>query len=390
MNARIIAILLLFFSVDAFSEGILRTVDLKRYCGQAGIERQTLIYLDQSVIARKDQNWYKDILNKTHYFPGERIQIININDGGSTVELIWDTCYPSYTEDTYMKLKDNQGFKAVFTGGVDETLENDKKVFSNRLNQALAFPLKSTRHEYAPKYGEEFPRKKLVEAFYYDSKRMDLKSGIPRIIVFSDMIENSDLVSSNEKDFDGVKKSESASKRFPVYYNLSSFYVYGINYTNSNTQLNENIERFWRDYMLKSGAEIAHYGSQLVLPKPEGLIKTNSFKGTMKQSDGRELLVKVRLSYLPTGKLIHSWFVLGDYYMPIEGSYSCSGQNCQLDSRIKESAFDGFRRGDIVNLTGTMENLTGVVGARDETVVDSKGNIYQFKLSVQKETVSGI
>jgi hypothetical protein len=381
---RVITMLLAFlFASNVAADGLIRTTDLKKYCGQEGINRQTVFYLDQSIIAKKDTNWFRDILNKAKFLPGERIQVVTIKEGGSTVEQAWDTCYPAYTSQNYNAVKKNEGFGSVFTGGIDDALKNDSKAFITRLQQALAHPLQQTRHEQAPKYEREFPRKKLVEAFYYDSKRLDLKNGIARVIVFSDMIENSDLV--KHVSFDPIKDAASVSERFPVFFNHASFYIYGINYTNSDTALNEKMERFWRQYFIKSGAEIAHYGTQLVLPRADGMFSAVSYKGKLTQSDGKRLATAMRLAYLPNGDLIHSWLSVGDNFMTLSGNISCSGQNCEVDAKIKESGFEYFKPNDVVKLGGTLSDMRGQIGARDDSVIDEKGKIYRFDIEFEQE-----
>jgi hypothetical protein len=379
----IIVLLALLLASTVEADGLIRTTDLKKYCDQEGVNRQTVIYLDQSVIAKKDPNWFKDILNKAKFLPGERIQIVTIKDGSSTVEQAWDACYPAYTPKNYNNLKENDGFGSVFTGGVDDELTSDSKAFTTRLQQALAHPLQRTRHEQAPKYKNEFPRKKLVEAFYYDSKRLDLESGIARVIVFSDMIENSDLV--NHGSFSPIEDAASVSDRFPVFLNHASFYIYGINYTNSDTALNEKMEQFWRQYFIKSGAEIAHYGTQLVLPRDDGMFEAISYKGKLTQSDGKRLATSMRLAYLPNGDLMHSWLAVGDDFMTLSGNISCSGQNCELEAKIKESGFKYFKPNDVVRLDGALGEMRGKIGARDDSVIDEKGKIYRFDIEFKRD-----
>ncbi|OOE63801.1 hypothetical protein BZG14_08595 [Salinivibrio sp. IB282] len=308
---KLIAIGLATVSLTSNASGLLRTTDLKSYCDQEGVDRQTILYLDQSIIAKEDPNWYKDILNKTKFLPGERVKVVTIKDGGSNVELSWDTCYPAYTKAVYKKKKSDDGLGSMFVGGIDDKLENDQKEFSKLLPQALAHPLQGTKNKTPPQYQDDFPVKKLVEALYYDSNRLDIKSGIPRVIVFSDMVEKSDLIKPGDADPEAL--AEKAAERFPVFFNHAEFYIYGVNYTNSDTSLNESMESFWTTYLLHSGANVAHYGTQLVLPKDDNIVfEASSYDGKLTQSDGKKLATSMRLAYLPNGELKYSWLVIGD------------------------------------------------------------------------------
>ena len=111
----------------ANADGLLRTTNLDKYCQNDPGDRQTVIYLDQNIIASKDPNWYKDLINKVEYRPGEKVQFVNINSGGSTVELIWETCHPSVSPERLKKMKASEGFGALFTGGITDNLANDNK-----------------------------------------------------------------------------------------------------------------------------------------------------------------------------------------------------------------------------------------------------------------------
>ncbi|MBQ4832190.1 hypothetical protein J8L70_02955 [Pseudoalteromonas sp. MMG010] len=389
MKKALLFITSLMLSFASYADGLLRTSDLKQYCAQEGVNRQTIVYLDQSIISKTDPNWYKDILNKTHFLPGERVQVVTINDGGSTVELVWDTCFPSYTKAVYKQKKAQEGMAVVFTGGVDDQLKNDQKIFNQRIKQALAHPLAGSRHETAPHFeASNFPNKKLVEAFYYDANRTRIDNGIARVIVFSDMIEKSDLV--NHSSFNALEAATSAAERFPVFFNHASFFVYGINYSNNETKLNESMEKFWRNFMIYSGAEIAHYGTQLVLPSDNQLFTAKSYKGKLTQSNGKELATQMRLAYTPEGELKYSWLAIGDKYMTLKGTISCSGKNCKVDAQIKESSFDGFKARDALLLNGDMSSLSGTLGARDDSVIDETGKVYRFNVSYTQEARLGM
>ena len=196
------------FSMNAMSDGLLRTTNLKSYCGQ--YDRQTVIYLDQGIISKKDPNWFKDILNKLKFLPGEQVQVVTINHGGSVVEEAWSGCYPALTEERYQKEKAQEGFTSLVTGGVDDKLKNDQKMFSKWLKQGLAAPLARTQHSDVPRYTESsFPIKKLVEALYYDAPRLDLKNGISRVILFSDMVgQHFDILWTHIRGISNSKKLE--------------------------------------------------------------------------------------------------------------------------------------------------------------------------------------
>ena len=365
------------------SANILKATNLDKYCQVNPGDRQTIIYLDQNIIASKDPNWYKDIVNKVEYRPGEKIQLVNINNGGSTVELIWDTCHPSYSKEQYKKAKAKEGVGSLFMGGIDENLKDDNKFFKKQFMRALAHPLQKTRHETAPTYSaSSFPEKKLVEAIYYDAKRVDIDDVFSRVIIFSDMIENSELFKLNS--FDPMAAAKNVAKRYPMFLNYANFQIYGINYTNNETKINENIRDFWKQYLLLSGAHVEQYGAQLSVEESSNLWQFEKFKGHVTVGDVKGAS-EFRFIIGDDNKLRHGWLEIADMYLPVAGEISCSGQNCNIDAEILASANkNAFRQKDVLRVKGTPKNYKGYVGGKDESVIDAQGNVYQHPIQLTK------
>lgn len=367
----------------ASANTLLKTTNLDKYCQMSPGDRQTVIYLDQNIIASKDPNWYKDIVNKVKYRPGEKIQLVNINNGGSTVELIWQTCHPSYSLQQYKKAKANEGVGSLFTGGIDDNLKDDLKFFNKQFLRALAHPLQNTRHETAPSYSKSsFPRKKLVEAIYYDAKRLDVDDVFSRVIVFSDMIENSELFNLNS--FTPATAAKNVAKRYPMFLNYANFQIYGINYTNSETKINENIRDFWQQYLLLSGAQVEQYGAQLAVEENSKAWQFAKYKGHV-EVGGIKGASALRFVVGDDNKLRHGWLEIADMYLPISGEVQCSGKNCSIDAQIQASANkDAFRQKDVLRIKGSHDHYKGYVGGRDESVIDAQGNTYQHPISLKK------
>lgn len=367
----------------ASADGLLRTSNLDKYCQNESGNRQTVIYLDQNIIALKDPNWYRDLINKVEYRPGEKVQFVNINNGGSTVELIWETCHPSVSPERLKKLKETESLGALFTGGISDNLANDRKFFEKQVVRALSYSVSKTRHQNAPTYSaSSFPEKKLVEAIYYDSRRLNVDDVFSRVIVFSDMIENSELFELNS--FEPSKAAKAVAKRFPMFLNYASFQIYGINYTNSETLINENMRDFWNEYLLLSGSYVGQYGAQLSAKEDTKSWDFYKYKGHI-DVGGTKGASAFRMIVGDDGKILHGWLEIADMYFPVSGEVKCSGQNCEIEAEVLSSANkDAFRKNDVLRLNGTMSNLNGYVGGRDETVIDAQGNAYQHPISLTK------
>lgn len=377
----LVASLSIYFPVYA---QIIKTNDLTRYCDQKGVNRQTVLYLDQGIIGKTDPLWYKDIINKLKFLPSEKVKVVTIKDGGSEVELAWEGCFPGYTKENARIIKEKEGAMTLFTGSALDAVKDDMKLFTNNFQRALAHPLSGSRYDEKPRFTlANFPTKKLVEALYYDTKRLDLDNGISRVIVFSDMIEKSNLVDHN--NMDPLVTAKAVADRYPMFLNHADFYIYGINYTHGESELNTDMERFWRDYLLRSGANIAHYGNQLVVPRGDENFTVHSYTGYIVDGDGNKIITKMRLGFFDSGELTHSVLTVGDEYLTLKGSIVASGQNTQLSGSIMSSTFSGFGAGDVFTMTGAIKEMHGTIGAPDDRTVDRKGQQYKFDISLSQD-----
>jgi hypothetical protein len=106
----------------------------------------------------------------------------------------------------------------------------------------------------------------------------------------------------------------------------------------------------------------------------------------------------VKLSFsAANGKSTDIWlsFVLGPsaLYVPIEGEYSCSGDNCKLEGRVIEqipllSSTPYFRKGDLITLSGKNgEKLAGTLKSESKEVFTADGAAKSEEVKYQMEFV---
>jgi len=359
---------------------------LKAYCDVPS-PRQTIIYLDQSVIAKNDPDWYRDIQNKIKFLPSERIHFAMITAQDSRIKEIWSVCHPSMSPEAYKKAKKNQ---SIWKKGVDKALKDTQKFYNKYVLNALSAPLATSPLTEKPSYNGNFPAKSLVEAIYYDSSRYNLSNGVTRVILFSDMVENSKLVSAQKltSPEDSKILARKAAKRFPLDLKNTEFYVYGVGYTHKDSELDRNLETFWRYWLNNSGAHLKSFHAQLNIANSDEIFEAVSFTGVMKQLDGSKAAAQLRIGYGVNGNLLNSWFGIRDIRYPISGIYQCKGGKCNIDAKIAfgDEAANMFQAKDALKLNGTRNMLSGTIGAVDDLTRTSDGKAFSMKVVFEQDS----
>jgi hypothetical protein len=370
------------------SSAIFKSPDggLKAFC-DAPSPRQTIIYIDQSVVAKNDGDWYRDIQNKIKFLPSERINFSMINASDSRVKDIWSVCHPSFTQKAYLDAKKNE---SIWSKSTDKELKDTIKLFNKYMINALSAPLATTTLTEKPNYNKSFPTKSLVEAVYYDSSRYNLSNGVTRVIMFSDMVENSDLVSPSKLNNPEQAKvlARKAAKRFPLDLNNTEFYVYGVGYSHKDSELDRNLETFWRYWLNNSGAHLKSYHAQLNIANSDEVFEPVSFTGVMKQLDGSRAAAQLRLGYGENGSLLNSWFGISDIRYPINGIYKCKGEKCDIDAKIAfgDEAASMFHAKDALKLSGSRNELKGTIGSVDDLTRTSDGKAFSMQVVFEKDS----
>jgi len=358
---------------------LIKTSDLNKYCAYEKSQRQTVIYLDQNSIAQNDKDWFRDIINKLDYLPSERLSIVKINEN-SRVEELFSGCYPKISNATYKKLNDERGF---LDADPKKVLADDQQFFRSRLFGAFSKVMEKSQHSTQPTFDlKSLPKKSVVEALYYDASRMDLSKGLSRMIIYSDMLENSSLYSPGG---DTIKSAIAASNRFPVSYSNADVYAYGVG-TTTTGENDRSLEVFWKNYFNLASANLESFQQQLPSKTPAVKLDVHSYKGVM-DLDGRNIALSLRLSKLQgkeSGNLGSSFFAIKDDLYPLKGTFSCKGKKCKIYAELAFTAPTetfSFQKDDVLTLVGAFDGkLKGVIGSEDDTTTTETGDKFQYNV----------
>ncbi|MDP2488239.1 hypothetical protein [Vibrio splendidus] len=371
---------LLMLSFAGTSQGaLIKTADLNKYCNYEKSQRQTIVYLDQNSIGKNDRDWFRDIINKLDYLPSEKLSIVQINDA-SRVEELFSSCYPKISDATYKKLLENKGF---LDADPKKVLADDQKLFKGRIFGAFSKVMESSEHATKPNFdSQSLPKKSIVEALYYDASRTELVNGLSRVIIYSDMLENSTTYSSNKKP---IPAAVATAERFPVSYSNASIYAYGVGTTTKGTD-GRSLEVFWKNYFNLAGANLVSFQQQL--PPKSNAIRSDvrSYKGVM-DLDGRNIALSLRLSKKQgqsSGTLTSSFFAIKDDLYPLKGTFSCKNNQCKISAKLAFTApieTFSFQKDDVLALTGSFDGkLKGIIGSEDDTTTTETGDKFQYNV----------
>lgn len=357
---------------------------LESFC-QYEAPRQTIIYIDQSMVSLTDENWFRDIINRIDYVPAERVNIRLIREENSRVDDVWSACHPSLSAADYAQ---EQSRSSIFRRGIDRTLQDAQQAYRQGLSRALAVALQGVDRQQTPSYSNEFPRKSLVEALFYDVSAFRLEGRPTRVIMFSNLVENSEqLTPAQVLNRNPQDHAREVSARFNTNFNNAEFHVYGIGYTHSNARLDNALRDFWSLWLNRSGAHLATFSRQLSLPNNGTSLSFQSYRGIMAQSDGSYVAVRLRLGYTEQGALTNSWFGIRDIRYPLSGQITCQGEECSIRATVEfaDESYNMFNVEDVITLSGTLNELSGQIGGVDTSVVTRDGSRFSIPLEFTKE-----
>ena len=358
---------------------LIKTADLNKYCNYEKSQRQTIIYLDENAIGKNDRDWFRDIINKLDYLPSEKLSIVQINDS-SRVEELFSSCYPKISEATYQKLLKNKGF---LDADPKKVLADDQKLFKGRIFGAFSKVMEASEHTTKPNFDpQSLPKKSIVEALYYDASRTELNNGLSRVIIYSDMLENSTAYSANKEP---IPAAVATAERFPVSYSNADVYAYGVGTTTKGAD-DRSLEVFWKNYFNLAGANLVSFQQQL--PPKSKAVKSDvrSYKGVM-DLDGRNIALSLRLSKKQgqtSGTLTSSFFAIKDDLYPLKGTFTCKNNQCKINAELAFTAPTetfSFQKDDVLALSGSFDGkLKGFIGSEDDTITTETGDKFQYNV----------
>ena len=339
------------------------------FCKERNL-RQTVVYIDDSILVAGDTSWAVKIFDKlaASLVPGERTTLVELSPSTGESFEIWSACWPAYTAAERRKLASQSHF---FSGDPLAGVDKQQKLFRYLFGVgAEKIEKKSARSAAQISIDPASPpRKSIMRALAADGARYAHAQETIRAIVYSDMAENSDLGSvfkplPNPPVDYGAKLGTDLRR--------SVFYVFGAgDDIKGDSSVKDTIVAFWSSALQEFGANIGGIGSDLSVPN---VVPTSArpFDVTMK-FDNQTVIGRLSILSDDDGALVDSWIGLVRLRSAsINGTFRCIGAtdtpNCALSATTTGGVVSSAPHETLSMTSSGSPNLSGTLGVPQSSV----------------------
>jgi len=346
--------------------------NISGFCGVAA-PRQTIVYIDDSILIEGQQQWAERLHAKlvANLMPSEPVAVVRLSPGAGRAEEIWKGCYPDYTDEQKAGMKGG-----LFTKHPLKVLESQQGVFRQQLGAALGKVLSEAARPAGQVLvdPEKPPRKQIIRAIAADEARFDRTRGDIRAIIYSDMIENSDLgaaLHSSDQD------ARNAAIKLGLNLQNAVIYAFGVGESLSQRDAGvDKVKAFWDSFFRSAGAHMAGFGSDLVVTTGAPVAKVDYEIEVA--TPGEPRLGRIHLFVDRDGRLQDSYILLGTRGRSVltEGTFLCKGGNiCRLDAKAP-SAVLTMEGNEEIRLSGPRDALKGTIGVVGGKLPDGTAAVF--------------
>lgn len=357
---------------------------ISQFCDTSS-PRQTLIYIDDKTLVKDQTQWAKDLIGKlsVNLMPSEPVTLIKLATETGESQQLWQACYPDYSPTQRSEIaKKQSGFASVFTGNPIDALPQQQAIFKSQLAGALEQLLKQSGRDLSAVQVNPTspPNKQIMLALVNDAPRFDPAHGAIRVIIYSDMIEKSDLGSSLTSN---PAEATAAATTRALNFKNAVFYNYGAGSTLSQPEasMEMKIKSYWEAFFTAADGHLAGFGSNLnVITNIPETLKTYDVAITITPDDIR--VGKMQLFINNGGSIQDSFITVGNKHQSMleEGSFKCQDANCSFSARIPTSVITTQGSAEF-KLTGTLDSLKGTIQVPHSK--DTKGKDIIFDMTAK-------
>ncbi len=347
----------------------------RRYCHLPTF-RQTIVYIDDSIIVNGSTSWAQELNSKLRasLMPGERVTIVRLSPVSGTSREIWSGCWPNLTASERSNHQQSW-LTSITSGSLASQLRDQQGLFTRDINRALT-SIYVKAHRLQPHtriQGADAPKKRIIEALASDAARYSQSDKTNRVIVYSDLAQNSSIASV----FSGAPSSAvDFGRKLGVYFPNTLFYSYGVGGDISGApDFLSSAHHLWRRILASMSAALASLGSTLAVPNR---IPVQAYHYDLKMDrQGQTLYGKMWLLTDGDGHLVDSWLSVSQLWtVPISGTFVCRRSGgCSLRAttvgRLTTSS-----NTESLDMTGqSPAKLTGNDGVPGAVTIPVTGNL---------------
>ncbi|GAB2723547.1 hypothetical protein [Halomonas garicola] len=348
---------------------------------EAGVKpvRRTLLYVDKQALSLSpdEQEWFgavNQMLQQT-MTTAEPLDIVVLDSAKGTAKAHGSTlCYP-VIEERYHDRFAGSGISGLLTNDLIDQLPDLKKEITVQMQDQVGPGYADAPQQRRQSKAEDIGKRHLLRALQSDAARFggDLPT---RVILYSDMIDNSDLVDLNAvlsgDDEQRLNSATSAIDDLPrLDFQGAMVYGFGTAAALKNPVAADALNGFMQQVVYLSNGYPGDFSRELSVPaiRPESVaqydmevtVEERTFKGRMQLMKG------------DNGRLTDSFLDLGTDNRSAHftsGRLICSQDNsCQLEGKLATALL--FEDPENVFLEGSQDTLSGHLGFRNDRLADS-------------------
>lgn len=365
---------LLFSSSATLALGGIESLKIDQFCNVKS-PRQTLIYIDDDVIQQDDTQWALQLISKvmTNLMPSESVTLVKLSSELGSTEERWKACYPDITVAELEKRKESIGFlEKLLTTDASKQLKEQKTVFKAQMTGALEKILTEKSQQ---KSKSSTVKKQIIRALENDIARFDNRNGAIRVIIYSDMLENSDLISSQNSSVLEAKKLAEARK---LNFQNAVFHIFGSGKSGNI----KGLKSFWEEFIDGGAGNLADIGSELILTsKPPDSLKVYDVEIEITKDDIRR--GTLRLFIDNDSKLQESVVTIGTKQRSLldDGEFLCQQDHCSLQAKARSPLIVAEGKEEF-KLTGTIDSLSGKLQIPSTQLSNGKNAIFDMAIKL--------
>lgn len=322
--------------------------------------RQTIVYIQDNLMRPGHVAWARSLDSKLHgsLMPGEKVTVVRLSPEVGTATEVWSGCWPNYSAEQKKEIRKKSYF---FSASPLRSLKKYQKIFLNQFGGALTDVYAASIKARLFKHGiADRSKSMLLEAFSSDGARYSSDNDIKRVIVYSNLYQNS----GQGSDVSGPPGSQpNYGSRLGTYFRDAIFYVYGVHSLPSDSDYQQSASRFWKNALSSMHAAVGGIGADLNIPNVVPARGTSI--AVAMTHDSVKLFGRLNLLVSSEGDLVDSFLRLSRLgAVAITGTYRCAPK-CRLSAQTL-GPFTTTSNQESLNMNandkGVLSGQEGVIG----------------------------
>jgi hypothetical protein len=368
---------------------LIATPNIEQLCRTAPVltYRKTVVYVDVAAIKNASEEWGLTILNRLELAPREVVTVLAVNPNTFDVKEVFDSCIPTLSPPEVEDAQHSRGiWDRLFTLDPISQQREDLQTLDARLRNALDAIITESRQY------QEGERRDILGAIAFDKNRYSDQSAFYRLIIYTDgTIKDPSIEGKSNGE---TQPLDALADRYHASFSGAEVAVFGVNGNLQDATL-ERKEQVFSAFFLKNWARLKSFSPSL--PQQEAHLFPAAIRlDGVFEGGGTQGPLKLALFAVKQGNGADGWLAFNvgreTLYVPFQGEYHCSGNDCHLNATCDESVppqspTPYFRSGDRIVLSGKSgSSLEGSLQAAGHEVFNGGGNQtvnYTLKFSSQ-------